>query len=212
MMNKERIVCEAEHWLPRMDADFERGVAILHCGSTYIDESFMRLMDVMTSNETIACTASVMDILAGQSLRYERTAGQRRFAMYFKQHPLALGSRKAWVAVVHEAGHHLEDTSPARDMVDESAAVKHWWKSPRDGSAHHGRRWVRAVAHLSYRLAVIANIAVDAELLLGQYGPATAITQSLRAEVRQVGTPIRAVLATEPSQEFTHMCDERLIA
>jgi hypothetical protein len=188
------VVFEIKTVLPQLDAAFERGVWPLHCGSPHLTSGFRQLMELYTSDATIACTCTVMDCLAAESLRYERDRGQRGFAMYFAEHPSALGREIAWTAAIHEGAHYLTDRSPSRDESDEAKAVRDWWASWSCGT-EHGRDWARAAMHLSYR-ALSCGVPVRTSELLTSAGLDDKFTAELRSElVSRVDEPIESILA-----------------
>jgi hypothetical protein len=198
------ITREAKDLLPQLDPAFERGVAVLHTGSDYIDARFLQLMSMLTPGGAYASTCTVLDIFAGKSLRYERSAGQRGFCMFFNTHPLSLGSEMAWAAIIHEAGHYLTDRHPSRDEPDEKKALRDWWGSWGGDNGGHDNQWRRACAHLSYRAAAIGGIAVDVTSLFEDHG-GSAVMQGLRSElVSRIDEPIESILSYERVRGANH--------
>jgi hypothetical protein len=181
-----------ESLLPQLDPAFERGAWLLHCTSPYLTDNLRQLV-ALTAPDCIACTNTVFDIVAGDSLRYERSKGQRGFAMYFGEHPAMLGPAVAWAAVIHEAAHYLTDRHPSRDEADEGRAIKDWWGtwSNRDS---HNTDWQRACAHLAFR-AMRLGVDVNVTALFQDYG-GTEFLSGLRSElVSRADEPIEQILS-----------------
>lgn len=207
-MSEPKVVCEAKQWLPKLDPIFQRGVHIIHAGTNHLDVKLASFVKVLTSVDTYACTCSVFDVLAADSLRYVRNPGQRCFAMYFRQHPGAIGDSLARLAIIHEAAHYVSCVSPARDLTDERAAAQLWARRPDgDGGPEHDSRWLRASAHLAFRAAAVEGLDIDIQRLLAPYAIADAVMGSLRPELRDVSTPIESILATRPPEKFRKFCD-----
>ena len=188
------IIAEAKELLPQLDPAFERGAWLLHCGSPFLTDKFNQFVRAF-SGDAIACTCSVLDVFAGDSLRYERNPGQRAFCMFFGQHPLSLGRKIAWTAIAHEAAHFLTDQSRARDLVDEDEAIKLWW-SELGGYGEHNHAWCRAAMHLAYR-AMTHGVPVAVDELLASAGFDECFMAGLRDElVSRADEPIENILAS----------------
>jgi len=187
------IINEAKQVLPQLEPAFERGAWLLHCGQSHLTDKFNQFVRAF-SGDSIACTCSVLDILAGYSLRYERNPGQRGFCAYL-QHPLALGLKIAWTAITHEGAHFLTDRSRARDLADEDEAIKLWW-SEMGGYGEHNHAWCRAAMHLSYR-AMTLGVPVAVDELLASAGLEESFLAGLRDElVSRADEPIENILAS----------------
>ena len=183
--------------LPQLDPAFERGAWLLHCGSEYLNDAMLKFVS-LSAPDCIACTCTVMDIFAGKTLRYERSKGQRGFCMWFGKHPLSLGSEVAWAAVIHEAGHYLNDRHPSRDEPDEGKAIADWWGTWKAEDNSHGDNWRRACAHLVFR-AMRLGLKVNSTALFEQFGGIEFMT-GLRAElVSRADEPIERILFGPPS-------------
>jgi hypothetical protein len=183
---------EMESLLPQLDPAFERGAWLLHCTSPYLTDNLRQLV-ALTAPDCIACTNTVFDIVAGDSLRYERSKGQRGFAMYFGEHPAMLGPAVAWAAVIHEAAHYLTDRHPSRDQPDEGKAIKDWWGSWSKEDSHTPD-WKCVCAHLAFR-AMRLGVDVNVTALFQDYG-GTDFLAGLRSElVSRADEPIEQILS-----------------
>lgn len=198
-MNESPIIVEAESLLPQLDPAFERGCWLLHPARQYLSPAFHRAIDALTDTDTIACYASILDCMAGDSLRYVRNTGQRGFCMYFCHHPAALGRRIAVTAAVHEGAHFITDQHPSRDEPNEEKAIADWWANPPSDKGH-SREWATAAMHLAYRAMQLgAPVAVDE--LLASAGLSNSFITDLRGElVGRADEPIEVILGSGSRQ------------